>query len=297
VVAVLQKALDDPALEVVVEAAEDLGALGVPEAGPVLVCLLSHSSNPVRQAAVHALERVADASVLDELLAALDDPVVAVRFGLVGAVSRAATGGVPLEDKQHDRLLARLRALLKKDADPGVRSRAATALGECGDPSVLPSLWERVVAIEDSRVQEKAWAAFVEVQVRAENLDLLKEWDSTLARAKQGQRRVLLLSAAYERWQQHPGTESLVAPAAELLAGTQLELGNWTSAVPLLRVLLARASSVAARERILRSLLMAVEQALREGNRMAAQAILAEARLYLPRDSKLASEFDTMEKR
>src|SRR5205823_1451808 len=111
VVAVLQKALDDPALEVVVEAAEDLGALGVPEAGPVLACLLRHSSDHVRQAAVHALERVADASVLDELLAALDDPVVAVRFGLVGAVSRAATGGAPLEDKQHDRLLARLRAI------------------------------------------------------------------------------------------------------------------------------------------------------------------------------------------
>src|SRR5262249_30611326 len=36
VVPALQKALDDPAVEVVVEAAEDLGALGVSEAGPVL---------------------------------------------------------------------------------------------------------------------------------------------------------------------------------------------------------------------------------------------------------------------
>ncbi|MBI1916839.1 MAG: HEAT repeat domain-containing protein, partial [Planctomycetes bacterium] len=297
VVAVLQKALDDPALEVVVEAAEDLGALGVPEAGPVLVCLLRHSSDHVRQAAVHALERVADASVLDELLAALDDPVVAVRFGLVGAVSRSATGGAPLEDKQQERLLARLQTILQKDADPGVRSRAATVLGECGDPSVLPSLWERVVAVEDSRVQEKAWAAFVEVHVRAENLDLLKEWNGTLARANQRQRRVLLLNAAYQRWQQHPGSESLVAPAAELLAGTQLELGNWSAAVPLLRVLLARAGTTLARERVLQSLLVAAEQALREGNRVAARATVAEARLYLPRDSKLAAEFDNVEKR
>jgi HEAT repeat protein len=296
VVTVLQKALDDPALEVVVEAAEDLGVLGVPEAAPVLACLLGHSSDHVRQAAVHALERVADASVLDELLVALDDPVVAVRFGLVGAVSRAATSGAPLEDKQQDRLLARLRAILQKDADPGVRSRAATVLGECGDASVLLPLWERVVAVEDSRVQEKAWAAFVEVQVRAENLDLLKEWDGTLARAKQGPRRVLLLGAAYESWQQHPGAEALVAPAAELLATAQLEQGNWTSAVPLLRVLLARAGSAAARERLLRSLRTAAEQALQERDRAAARAIVAEARLYLPRDSKLASEFDKLEK-
>src|SRR4029077_18900832 len=42
VVAILQKALDDCALEVVVEAAEELGGLGVPEAGPVLTGLLRH---------------------------------------------------------------------------------------------------------------------------------------------------------------------------------------------------------------------------------------------------------------
>ena len=42
VVPALQKALEDPALEVVVEAAEDLGALGLPEAVPVLTGLLKH---------------------------------------------------------------------------------------------------------------------------------------------------------------------------------------------------------------------------------------------------------------
>ncbi|MBV9122955.1 MAG: hypothetical protein JO112_06345, partial [Planctomycetes bacterium] len=44
VVPVLQKALEDPALEVVIEAAEDLGTLGVSEAGPVLTALLVHPS-------------------------------------------------------------------------------------------------------------------------------------------------------------------------------------------------------------------------------------------------------------
>src|SRR5204863_2809150 len=90
VVPPLQKALEDPALEVVVEAAEDLGALGVPEAGPVLTALLRHPSEPVRQTAAQALERVADAGILAGLLQALDDPAVNVRFSLVGALGHAA---------------------------------------------------------------------------------------------------------------------------------------------------------------------------------------------------------------
>src|SRR5262249_4122146 len=73
VVPELQKALEDPALEVVVEAAEDLGSLGLPEAAPVLIGLLKHPSEPVRQAAAQALERISDAAILGELLAALDD--------------------------------------------------------------------------------------------------------------------------------------------------------------------------------------------------------------------------------
>src|SRR5207244_2218429 len=86
VVALLQKALDDPSLEVVVEAAESLGTLGIPEAGPVLTILLRHPSKSVRQAAALALERVADSSILDGLIEALDDPAVTIRFSLVGAL-------------------------------------------------------------------------------------------------------------------------------------------------------------------------------------------------------------------
>src|SRR5262249_43828328 len=71
VVPLLQKALDDPALEVVVAAAEDLGTLGVPEAGPVLATLLRHQSESVRQTAAQALERVADPAVLSGVLAGL----------------------------------------------------------------------------------------------------------------------------------------------------------------------------------------------------------------------------------
>src|SRR5206468_5209242 len=105
VVPVLQKALEDPALEVVVEAAEDLGTLGVAEAGPVLTALLRHPSEPVRQTAAQALERVADATVVDGLLETLDDPAVAVRFSLVGALGHAAADDRSLKDAQRAKLL------------------------------------------------------------------------------------------------------------------------------------------------------------------------------------------------
>src|SRR5262249_38730717 len=73
VVPLLQKALDDPSLEVVVAAAENLGLLGVAEAGPVLAVLLRHHSESVRQTAAQALERIADPSALDGVLQAMDD--------------------------------------------------------------------------------------------------------------------------------------------------------------------------------------------------------------------------------
>src|SRR5258708_5132775 len=71
VVGALQRALDDRAWEVVVEAAEGVESLGALDAGPVLAGLLRHHSEPVRQTAAQALERVADAAVLDDLLTAL----------------------------------------------------------------------------------------------------------------------------------------------------------------------------------------------------------------------------------
>ena len=67
-----KKRLMTPALYVVAEAAEDLGALGVVEAGPVLLGLLRIPRNQYgRQRGPGC---VADAAVLNGLLDALDDP-------------------------------------------------------------------------------------------------------------------------------------------------------------------------------------------------------------------------------
>jgi HEAT repeat protein len=296
VMPLLQKALDDTALEVVVEAAEDLGALGALEAGPVLIGLLRHTSEPVRQAAAQALERVAEPSVLPSLLSGLDDSCATVRFNLVGALAHAAGDGTNLSEEQRKRLLARLEELLFRDSDPGVRSRAATVMGECATPAQLTALWRCVLAGEDARVQEKAWAAFVDILARAGQLPLVQEWDRTLTAARQGPRRLQMLTEIVARWQSQPERKSQVVPAQEALVQAQLELGKWSAAAPLLRDLLARPAGEADINRRLQWLLTAGQQALQEGDQTEARRAVEAARPFLPRTGKLTDAFETLEK-
>jgi len=296
VVPALQKALDDPAVEVVVEAAEDLGGLGVPEAGPVLTALLRHPSEAVRQTAAQALERGADAGILDSLLDGLDDSAVSVRFSLLGALAHAACDGKSLSDAQKDKLLGRLETALLRDADPGVRSRAATVLGEVGGAPALPALWKRVQAGEDTRVQDKAWTALVEIVARAGSASLMQEWDRTLADAKQGQRRLLLLAELHARWGKKEETRPLADAACEGLVQAQLDQGKWSAALPHLRELLARPGADADLDRRLRWLLTAGEQALKEGNRAEALRAVREAQAPLARRAALAADFEKLEK-
>ncbi len=271
VVPALQKALDDPAIEVVVESAEALGMLGAGEAGPVLTALLAHPSGNVRQTAAQALERVADGSLLDGLLKGLSDPSVNVRFSLLGAIARAvsrpppAGHGPPAQDR---RLLGALESLLLRDVDPGVRSRAATVLGECSPPTVLPLLWQCVGSAEDARVQEKAWLAFIEVIVRSGQSNILQEWNRTLTTARQAERRLQLLTEAAGRWQKNEETRTQGLAALNLLVQVELEMGKWTAAFPRVRELLLRPATAAEQTQRLKWLLTVGELALQEGNRI-----------------------------
>jgi HEAT repeat protein len=289
----LQELLGDPSLEVVVEAAEDLGALGVPEAGPVLTALLRHPSEPVRQTAAGALERVANVASLDGLLEALNDPSVTVRFSLVGAVGHAVGDGKTLTSAQTEQLIQRLEELLRRDADPGVRSRAATVLGDFAPPTVLPLLWRRVLAAEDSRVQEKAWAAVLEIILRQGKLDLLQEWDRTLHDAGQGPRRLALLDEAFTRWQKAEESRALARAVVPSLIDAQLEEGKWPAALPLVRDLLAKTENPP-REQAARWLLTIAAQAQQQGKRADARQVLQEARPLIPSDNKLAAELEQL---
>jgi HEAT repeat protein len=296
VVPLLQKALEDKALEVVVEAAEALGVLGAPEAGPVLIGLLRHPSEHVRQTAAQALERTADAGLIEGLLRGLDDSAVMVRFSLVGALSKAAASGPSFSAAAREKLCARLEGLLKSDADAGVRSRAATVLGECAGTEALPALWQQAQANGDGRVQEKAWDAFVEIVTRSGSTGLLESWDGKLSEAKQGSRRVQLWARVYSSWEQNPARREQATRALEGLAQTQLELGKWGAAAPLWQTLLSRTADAneALRTRCLRGLARIVELALKEGNRTEARRIAQEARAYLGKEDKFTETFDEL---
>jgi HEAT repeat protein len=295
VVPMLQKALEDPALEVVVEAAEDLGTLGVPEAGPVLVGLLCHSSEAVRLTAAQALERSADVAVLGSLIDALEEPSAGVRFSLVGAIGRSASGR-GLSERQRGRLHTRLEQVLLRDADAGVRSRAATVLGECGTPAVLPALWQRARSAEDPRVQEKAWAAMVDIVARSGNLELVQEWDRTLADSKQNVRRLHLLTEVSARWpkREDARSERALAAAQELLVQVQIDQGKWEAAFPLVRELLNRTKDDDEIERRLHWLLTVGEMAFRDGRRADALRAAQEAQAFLSRHKILGAEFERL---
>ena len=297
VVPSLQKALDDKALEVVVEAAETLGAMGAPEAGPVLTSLLRHPSESVRQTVAQALERTAEPALIDGLLRGLDDSSVTVRFSLLGALTRAAGNGQTLSAAARQKVTARLEGLLRRDTDPGVRARAATVLGECGDHETLAGLWQHVLTGE-SRVQEKAWDAFGEILVRAGSAPLAERWDRTLVTAKQSSRRLQLWGRLYTRWEQNPALKEQTGKALQGLIAVQLELGKWASAAPLIQGTLARGADLDAvtRTRCLAWTAQAAELAIREGNRAEASRLLKEARPSLVAGDKLTETFDQLEK-
>lgn len=293
-VPLLQKALNDPALEVVVAAAESLGGLGVPEAGPVLTALLQHPSESVRQTAAQALERVADADVLDGLLAGLEDPAVTVRFGLVGAIGKAAAK--ELSDDQRVLVLNRLEEAMLRDADPGVRSRCASVMGQFAPHSQLGFLWRRILSNEDARVQEKSWAALLDIMSRTASIDLMKQWDRILAEAGQGNRRLELHAELIARWRKLEEHKELISPASEVLVLAQIDQGKWSAAFPLARDLLDRPGTDNDLERRLRHLLTIGRRALLEGNHGEALRAAQDAKPYLSRAKTLTPEFDRLEK-
>ncbi|MCY2970335.1 MAG: HEAT repeat domain-containing protein [Planctomycetota bacterium] len=233
----LQNALSDPALEVVVEAAEDLGSLGVPAAVPLLAGLLKHKEVAVRKTAAQALERIADIAVLEELLAGLEDLDVGVRLGILGAVSRAVNQAKAIKEDDKLRLQSRMEIILLKDPDAGVRARSATLLGEFGTVSHLATLWKAAVSEGDPRIQEKSWQAFLEILSKSKNLKLINEWN-VIVRKDAPLRRVNFLVELLGKMQpatMNPKIE--LAPVRELLVQCGIENQKWLPAWSALREL------------------------------------------------------------
>lgn len=298
VLSALGRLLEDPVIDVVVEAAEDLGNLGVPESGPVLTGLLGHPGESVRKAAAQALERVAQPSALDKILRGLDDPSGAVRFSLVGAIGNmASSASAPLGMVDLTRVLARLEVTLLKDTDPTVRARAASALGECGPPSLLPVMWRACQPGEDVRVQEKAWLAMIDMIARSRQAALVAEWNRTLAEARQGARQMQMLVDVLARWQRIPEARADLVPLQDLLVPVALEQGKWTVALPVLRDALARQATPTEQQARLRWLLQSAEQALAEGNKGEALRAGQDGLTFAPKGSPLIGPFEQVVRR
>ena len=298
VLGALGRLLEDPVLEVVVEAAEDLGGLGVPESWPVLTGLLRHPGESVRKAAAQALERVAQPTALDQILRGLDDPSGAVRFSLVGALGNMAVSTTSvLTAVDLTRVLARLEVTLLKDPEPTVRARAATALGECGSAPLLPVMWRACQAGEDVRVQEKAWLAMIDILARGRQVALVTEWDRNLMEAKQSARRIQLLIEVLARWQRRPEARADQVHLQDLLVPVALEQGKWTMALPVLRDVLARQATPTEQQTRLRWLLQAAEQAYAEGNKGEALRAAQDGLTFAPKGSPLIQSFEQVVRR
>jgi HEAT repeat protein len=296
----LRKALEDKSLEVVIEAAEALGSLGAVEAGPVLTDLLRHPSESVRQTAAQALERSADASLLDGLLEGLSDRVSTVRFCLVGALGRAATGKNELSEAKRKLMLTRLETVLNKDEDPNVRARAATVLGECGGEAQLTPLWKSAQATaSEGRLSEKAWEAMLDILGRSCSYRLVESWDAELRKGKQTSRRVMLWKRLYAAWEPRPEHKSLAMQALESLVAAQIDDGKWQAATPLAQTLLARSAegNEATRTRCLTLMLRLAEMALADGNKSETLRLIQEVRGYLPGNGPLTEAFDALQRK
>ena len=289
--------LEDPAIEVVVEAAEDLGSLGLPEAVPILGLLLRHPEDAVRKIAAQAMERVANPSSIESILKAMDDPLPLVRFSLVGAMSRIVSQKTMISPTDLLRLQSRLEVVLLRDGDSGVRARAATAMGETGNPSMLGFLWRAASSSEDSRVQDKAWAAMLEVLAQAAQPALVLEWDKTLAAANQSQKRLALLVEVSSRWQKRSDAKTLLAPLQEPLINVALEQGKWQMALSPLRELLSTMTGETQTQKNLGKWLVACNFALVDGNPTEALKLLREVEPLLGKDTPLAQQAKDLAKK
>ncbi len=284
------KSLEDPAIEVVVEAAEDLSIRGQEAAVPFLANLLRSPQEPVRKISAQALERVANSTAIEAILKAMDDPQPLVRFSLVGAMSHILGQKEKISATDLLRLQSRLEVVLLRDGDSGVRARAASAMGETGGPSILGILWRAASSAEDARVQDKAWAAMMEIMARAAQPNLVLEWDKTLSDANQSQKRLNLLVEMSSRWQKRNDAKTLLAPLQEPLASVSLEQGKWQTALGPLRELLSTMTNETQTQAHLRKWLAACNFALAEGNAPEALKLLREVEPLLGKNTPLAQQ-------
>lgn len=294
--AALEQALLDTSPSVVGQAATSIGALRLPRSGMLLARLLKHPTEEVRLAASASLESVASCQVYHQVLDALDDASPEARLYLVGCLGVIGeVDGLP--NKEQSQLLRKLEQVLTQDSDPGVRSKAAAALGKVGGTTVLTILWQRVNGNEDSRVQDNAWKALVEILHRQQSWPVLNQWEHYLATQGQGARRWQLLQEMKDRWSRSEETRPSIDLVNLALIDAGLSLRKWQQVIPLCLELIRSAQTETLREERLRLLLIAGQQAVQDGKGLEVLPVLKEVEVYLPAFKELANAFDDLRRR
>ncbi len=126
----LIEALKDSDAEVRMSAADGLGEFSDARAVPGLAALLKDGSKDVRRAALSALHEFADQVPDETVLAALNDADTEVRQAALNLASNRLSSRDPDGDRPADPRYVTAFSRLLADADPDVRSQAASALGQ-----------------------------------------------------------------------------------------------------------------------------------------------------------------------
>jgi HEAT repeat protein len=237
--------LDSPNEVEVLRAAGALGAIGekasagaapVDSALKALGRLARSAPQPaVREAACLALARIAQPSVEEVLVAALDDQTASVRFSAAQGLGNLPKVG----ERTVTALLARLQ-----DENKGVRQAVAAALAKLGGPDAARKIADRLKAGAEAEpaVRNALWASVKTLVDHSGSADLAQELgDRFFARegAEEMQHAAAMYEAALAKLQ--PAARSGPAGQAlyEKLVDASIASGTPDAAVPALRQLLA----------------------------------------------------------
>jgi HEAT repeat protein len=289
----LESCLQDPSPSVVAEAATSIGSLRLPRSGEILAQLLHHPTEEVRKASSAALEGIATCQVYSEVMHAVDDASAETRLFLVGCLGRIGEYSGMSERESTD-LISKLQKILIQDGDPGVRSKAAATLGKVGRLNEISILWQRVQANEDSRVQENAWKALIDIFDRQQNWPTVYQWERFLETQGQQARRLQLLTDLRERWSKQNLSRENLDQLSSALIDAALAQRKWREALPVCLDLIRSAAQETLRDQRLRLLLIICQQAVQDHKGIEVLSAMKEVEPMLTGFKELSVSFETL---
>ena len=220
-------ALNDKSLDVAAAAATALGAIGDPKSLPPLIELTKRHAakpeTPVYEAAGKAVANIPDPKTLDFITSTLvQSSNVNVRYEAVRALGDHAK-------HSPDQVLACLAAVLQKDKNPQVRSRAVTSLADTGNRKAIPMI---VVALSDNKAEVSEHAHRSLTRLADGNADWFDDAIGLLAKEKKFDLAEKILASALEILGRQPNLSAKMAELRNHLAQSLIAAQAWGKARP-----------------------------------------------------------------